>query len=1073
VFAAGDYAGAAMFGDEAAWQCHAARAMLRGDEASYRALADWCEPEAVLHAAAARWIYGDTAAALALASTIRTPAAQRFVALLRQPRIRVLAQLPWQGGAVTDLRGGIGADPHFEVRSIGHRPGDHWHRPYAGVAEYLADGFRPDFYLAAMVEWQHVLPDLAALPCPRFGHIADHDLHIQTIRPWLDLFDELCVTDRTEWLDVQGLGRGLVSSCPHVFGLPANLPPLAGIERPFDCFVSGTLLDPYHPDKAKVMHELLASQGLGLRLVRGFAGALAFHSMLGASKASFTYVRRPGAMPTRGMESLALGSALALQEESILNLWVGDAEGVTTWNGEPGSLTRALRRLVEHWEHYGPAAQRGAALLRREFTLARSASRYFRFLAFRAATVERTPLPAVATEGWCQKRLCVSRTWLPSEAVVRRRSMQANFRRLGALVGKAPRPGVIVDMARELLCEFVHYEGSKDAEASERKFYDDAVGLLEQCERLFPQCLAARFLRVRAMFHHGSARERVIALQLAFETIEGDVGRWRIGPDDDVMPFDFHAETFNYRDYLDLVARSAKGEGVPVDALRRLVLAALAGYVARASGQLRFHAMACQLDPGFARYRLDHARELGRRPEPAGRKAAVAMLSELAEGSAEFVAAAEALRRGDGESPTLAARAADRVLRRLWTDTIDTVVTTKDVVRCPPLTEAARQATQNARLGPRLSVLLPAYESLGDLVETMTELEGQSMRAALEWVVAATPATESLLPAALAAFGSAVRIVVVPTGATWPERLNACVAAASGEFVTCAMPFDRWQVDAFAYLVDELLRHPSADAAVAGEGLAAAPLLRFDRNACVAVTVPPLDVVGSLGDRQSMGLHAVWRRRLHQLHGCFDPAAGAGAEYAFWLRLAPTLQVRRLPTVLTIGWLRAPWRSLRQPSTDGPRLAAIRTRWSSPEVAQLPWRGEATLPTSLLSPGIVAEAESAAHLGLLPPTLAIEFSHLERCLGTALLHGDFPLAACLLRGATEAAPQLLSGWMSLAALLEATGQPGADEVLERAAAVMPWRSLLLQRRGRPLTPSAVAAPAATPLPRPEIEPCLT
>jgi hypothetical protein len=295
------------------------------------------------------------------------------------------------------------------------------------------------------------------------------------------------------------------------------------------------------------------------------------------------------------------------------------------------------------------------------------------------------------------------------------------------------------------------------------------------------------------------------------------------------------------------------------------------------------------------------------------------MLSELAEGSAEFVAAAEALRRGDGESPTLAARAADRVLRRLWTDTIDTVVTTKDVVRCPPLTEAARQATQNARLGPRLSVLLPAYESLGDLVETMTELEGQSMRAALEWVVAATPATESLLPAALAAFGSAVRIVVVPTGATWPERLNACVAAASGEFVTCAMPFDRWQVDAFAYLVDELLRHPSADAAVAGEGLAAAPLLRFDRNACVAVTVPPLDVVGSLGDRQSMGLHAVWRRRLHQLHGCFDPAAGAGAEYAFWLRLAPTLQVRRLPTVLTIGWLRAPWRSLRQPSTDGPR----------------------------------------------------------------------------------------------------------------------------------------------------------
>src|SRR5690606_28947166 len=151
------------------------------------------------------------------------------------------------------------------------------------------------------------------------------------------------------------------------------------------------------------------------------------------------------------------------------------------------------------------------------------------------------------TRDWCQKRVSVARTWLPPSPAARRRTMQANFRQLGRIAAARPSVAVLLDLARELLCEFAFYEQRGQATEVERALFEDAIRLLERCERLFPDALVPRFVRARALLHHGDADARMAGLQLAFDAVERSPDAWQVEPDHDVMPFDFHGELFDYR----------------------------------------------------------------------------------------------------------------------------------------------------------------------------------------------------------------------------------------------------------------------------------------------------------------------------------------------------------------------------------------------------------------------------------------------------------------------------------------------------------------------------------------------
>ncbi|MBL9078698.1 MAG: hypothetical protein JNL08_14405 [Planctomycetes bacterium] len=1018
VFAAGDYAGAAQHGDASTWQHHAALALLRGDPAAFAALASFPGEEPQLHRAGAHWVHGDLPTARRLLAPLSLPHAVRLRELLDRPRIRVLTQLPWLANTPTDLLGGARLEPMFELRNVGYHQSDLPNHPYASVAQFLDDGFAPDFYLAAMVEWQHVPPDLQRLPCPIFGHMADHDLHAQTLLPWLHLYDELCVTDRTEWLSVQGLCGAQVVSFPKVFGLPGDLPPVPTGARHVDCFVSGTMLDPYHPDKAALLHELLSLPDIDLRVVKGFTGPLAYRTLLAASKASFTFVRRPGAMPTRGLEALAMGCAVAVQEESSLRLFAGLDHGVVPYGPTTQPFAQALRAILADWPHHERAARRGAAAVRAQFAMPCVASQYLRFLTFRAAA-PRAMRQHRDTRDWCQKRVSVSRTWLPAAPAARRRTMQANFRQLGRVVGRRPTVATLLDLARELLCEFLFYQQRGQATPVERALYDDAVRLLERCERLFPDALAPRFVRVRTLLHHGTAADRLEALQLAHEAIERGPDGWSVAPDHDVMPFDYHGEWFDYRTYLDLVLAAAKGQPVATRDLARLQLACLAGYVARKTGTIAHHEAAVALHPGFARQRLDLARALLARGGAAGRTRALALLQELAHGSCEFPTAARLLRDLEPDA------APDLALQRLEADTLDTAHTVLSLFaterRAAPAAAAAAPPPQ-AATSALVAVLVPHADVAAELATLLTDLAGQADAHRLEVLVARPAGTRwaaDPIDAFAANFAALLPVPVAP-GADHAARLEACRSRATAPFLTIACAGDRLRPDALVLLVEALDEH-AADVAYGNDGWTATATAQFDPSACTAVHCWPPFAPHRLLAREVIGLHAVWRRSLHDVHGGFAADAGADVEHRFWRGAARTLTVHQLHTLLATA----------------PRNGATHTVRAA--------RRPPPLPAVLFAPALGDEAQSHARLGILDERTLQDVRQLEQFYGTALLHGDLTTAQRLLEACTAAVPNLLAAPLALSRLLTATGSPGARAVLEAARGRDPYAEALARQ----------------------------
>src|SRR5262249_28271900 len=124
LFAAGNYAMVARSGDPDAWQTHAALGLIGKTEAAIAGLARFSEPEARLHGAVAHFIAGDDEQALRMLESLDDAHARRLAALVRKPRIHVVAQLPSGRGGQQDVLGAASHDTRFVVRNLGFAPGD-------------------------------------------------------------------------------------------------------------------------------------------------------------------------------------------------------------------------------------------------------------------------------------------------------------------------------------------------------------------------------------------------------------------------------------------------------------------------------------------------------------------------------------------------------------------------------------------------------------------------------------------------------------------------------------------------------------------------------------------------------------------------------------------------------------------------------------------------------------------------------------------------------------------------------------------------------------------------------------
>lgn len=631
-FARGDYHAVAATGPADRWETHAARALCGNIPPALEALRGFDCPEARFYEGVAHWLAGDDDAAARILETCGGDHARNLCALIAKPRIFVLAQLPWiRAGAHTILPVAEN-DAKFKIRNISFHPDDLQNRPYGDIHDYYDTGAPPDFYISEMLEWHIVPQNIQALPCPIICHTADFDLHVQMLHPWLRLFDEVLVTDTTEHAAVTGLVDTPVTTVPKTFALPWTLPEPLDRPRDLDLVLTGSLFHSFFPDKAEMIHRVLQAENLRPFFINGFLPDSKYFETLARSKLSIACLRHPGATPTRGLETLAMGCTLLAQSETTLGLWLGEEEGLLTYDLKDDSLRRNIEQVIANPDLHAARAKRGMEIVRREFDPWQVGAFYLRMAAFVAARPRgRRDIVDTPPD---QKRPVARKGWLPHRHDQVLPALRAiNLERFRKTPVEAHTVHSLNDPARELLLEHAYAARNPLADMSEDQRLTLALDMYRAAIQLRPDSLALRFNFIRAALHFGTDADIEQALSLARETIETDASMLTLDPLDDVMPWDYCQDFFNYRDYFDLVTDTLAGRKNGVHDLKKMIYASLHYYCGRMTEASGNFADAARLDPAFPVYRLWQAKHLASKDDPASAESAVAMLRVLAQES--------------------------------------------------------------------------------------------------------------------------------------------------------------------------------------------------------------------------------------------------------------------------------------------------------------------------------------------------------------------------------------------------------------------------------------------------------
>lgn len=635
LFALGNYASAAA-GDPGGWHTHAARGLLGRCRPALEALAEFDEPEARFYSAAIHWIDGDDEAAADLLLAIPGEPAAILRALIAKPKIRVVSQWVRCRAEPFDFLSAAAHDTHFDIQDMGFYPQDPRSLPNTSIHKCIDTADPPDFFICDRLEWQAIPPDIQELGCPVFGRTEEYDLLIQSCRPWLKLFDGIVTGDATAWEDVRRLSGAPTVIFPKTLGLPAALPPVPPGRRVNDLLLSSLAGNPYHTDRAALVEQVLRLKEVRARFVEGSMASRIYHELLGGTRLYVAHHRRAGAIPPDALDALSMGCAVLVPKGSLLALYAGEDQGVYEY--ETPDLAARVTRILQDWPAVEASAHRGAAWVRREFSAARGASQYLRFLAFLAAA-SGSPAARKAAPRPVRKRPVLARGWTVGLPALQR-AQQVSSEHWTAELQKQVRLGTLNDLAREVLLQYATAVEKGLNQAAPPELLDGVLTLYRSGVRKFPQSLVLRFNLLRALLHFGRERDAAEALHLAADTLRRPAGQWVVAPEDDVLPYDFFGRFFNYRAYLDLaVSESARGKAAMPRATP-LIRASMHYYVGRHSDSLASLRQAVALDPRFPWYAFTCAQQLARHGshEEAGR-----LLLQLTKGSALFLEAADLL----------------------------------------------------------------------------------------------------------------------------------------------------------------------------------------------------------------------------------------------------------------------------------------------------------------------------------------------------------------------------------------------------------------------------------------------
>jgi GT2 family glycosyltransferase len=906
-FATGNYARVAMIGSPDQWQTYAAMGLIGKSRGAMEGLSRFDHPEARFYLGVTHWINGQEDMALRLLEGISTPHARNLLALIRKPQIQVLAQLPYTRRAPHDLLTAGAQDRKFKVQNISFHPRDLPNEPYADIHKFFSLQRPPDFYICQMVEWHLIPPNIQQLPCPIFGATADYDLHIQAVYPWLQLFDELIVTDHTEWKDVSRLVKVPVSVFPKSFGISDNLAPITSSPRVLDVFLSGSLNHPYFAEKALLLNQILGMKGIRARFIDGFLFDGFYYSTLGNSKVSFTHIRHPGSMPTRGLEALSMGCAVVVQKDSVLTIYAGEEEGVLTYDFEAQNLVPVIRRILDDWPEFEKRARRGAEIIRREFSLPRVASQYLRFLTYLAAKPRdqreiRTPVQLD------QKRMVLWKGWVPAPQSVFSKIRKKSLDRWQTRLKSEKNPRFFIDMTRELVLEYAAITVGIHTAVDKGQLLDRALQFYRKGMNEFPDSLVLRFNLIRTALHFGRPKDRAAALKLAGETLEEQTEIWQVDPLDDVFPWDFFNTFFNYRSYFDRVTEHFTRGTEVENSLIRLIRASLHYYLGHFSGSPENLKQAMDLDPEFPFYQLFYAEHLvkGGRPEdyaPAGE-----ILVRLAENSMFFAEAFHLLEILRSQGPLAYSGFEELVKKMNQAHRTIRLVDPRDLyilrpkVEKPPASIPVGSAKPGVHYGidsqePKgrgsseeylVSALVPTYNAGRFMRGLLKDLEAQTIADRMEIVIVDTgsPTDEKKIVEEFQKEYDNIVYLRTEHRESSHSAINRCIKAARGKYVTLACTDDRHKENALERMVAVLESRPDIALVYGNSHITAFENETFDNFTPAgayrwADFDPHWLLQGCFAGPQPM-----WRKNLHEKYGFLDETLESAGDWEFWLRLA-------------------------------------------------------------------------------------------------------------------------------------------------------------------------------------------
>ncbi|MCP4605098.1 MAG: glycosyltransferase family 2 protein [Proteobacteria bacterium] len=899
LFSGGNYVAVVMRNDSSCWQTYAAMGLVGLGKQALVGLNEADSEEALFYRGVAHWIDGNDSAALKDLGKLENEHAKNLVGLIKKPKIDCLTQLAWRRHGAQDLITGIKADKKFRVQNISFHKNDLLLEPYASIHRYYDESSPPDLYIAQMVEWHLIPPDLQELPCPIFGQSADYDAHIQAVYPWLNIFDEMVAADQVEWQHISALTDPTpVSTFPKIFGVAENLPPVEDNERPLDLLITGSVIYPYWPEKIETLFNVLDSDELEYKIMQGYMSRDIYDNLLATSKLTISKLRRPSLMPTRVLDAVSMGCATIVQEGSVILLYLGDDDGVITFDDTDKDLAGSIKRVIENWPEYRKKTLEGAKKIRRDFALAKVSSQYFRYLTYLAAK-PRSLERAKPKQPLLQRRVVSSLGWRPDTPVQRGELLKANMRKCAPNVAEPESVQSIINWAREFVVYFAErVKEQPDFITENADILKSVLGFYRTYINKYPSSFVLKFNYIRTLFHWGDDRDRAEALEIVKETLSTDPLELSIDVFDDVFSWDVFNDHFNYRDYFDAITKSLIDGGDCESEMKQLIVASLYFYAARITNNLSFFKNAVGFDPKFPHFRLECCRALLQSKSEQNIQEASQILFNLSNGTVVYSEAFDLLEtiqmlRGTADAARFQsiARKVDRWRERtIDIDQIDNEAKNAGYLMPDRLADDEYKLSIPAKD----TTLVTAICILGEISKPQNTLDSiikQTVAKRTELILYCDNAQEI---AADPLFGGSLqRTLCLPTNAgNRISLLNEAVERARGKYITFVQSDLELKADALQILAWHLENEEEhsvayADLSIHNENDGNLQYIRrpdFTRR-----DIFSMDYVNPI---------AMWSRTLHKTVGFFKEEDGDAAQYSFWLEATKHCKYLHIPMFL-------------------------------------------------------------------------------------------------------------------------------------------------------------------------------